>query len=1214
MTGVFALARVSHNLFVALSSFHDLHLTLPCPLCPTNISVASNGIPRGYRRQHKFLVHLQSHFPDLLSRFSGRVPVGYHEAMHCGACGSWLAIMQHSCQASRINPPIPASSLLVLILSPDDEACLHWSISAGRALRQEQLPLPAAIPPTLALPSPPSISAGRALRQEQLPLPAAIPPTLALPSPPTPAHAPCAGSSDIRTTSPFPRLILTRIPSSMDALAPDQATLLLAPPIEPLSDEHVDNRFSIISDDEDDELSALRTQALATLPARTPRFPVVPTPLTIAHLLPGVAPGTLRHDQKIIAEQLLQGTAEAINSVQHHLFVKWRPESCRDNVATENSAFPRAATRGGGPPKGKDRLSLAAQYDLNRSRTFRRISGHESLGKEPLPAVAEHFFPQAVAAPDAAPLLQLLPRFPPIPQPQPWSLDELSQVILRLKNKSPGPDRVSNDMIKRQRTLWPVLLALLNAVLHTAIIPESWKQSRTTLIGKPSCVPDGLTAGHYRPICMQNTTYKLFATLLCERLSRHIDDRISPLQKGFRAGIDGVHANNFLLKAMFAEAQRGKQLLIAILDIRNAFGSIDHTLLLHTLEAIGVDYHTRTLFRNIYASHVTVVDTHPPHECHVRTGILQGDPLSPLLSNLFFDTLTRQIPDSEGYLHASGARTKALQFADDLLIPHHNREGMQVALDHLSRAATALGLTFGVNKCHILATTRGYAQDTGRFFSLQGQTVHHAVTTSVYTYLGVPYGSNISSLSAAQLPYEISRNVADITASALRPWQKLDALRTFVQSKLTFALRETPLSSATLESLKKSVRSLARHAIAAPFFPSKVLHLPVAMGGTGVWDVSLVYHVSSLSGALSLLNSPCPHTRVVARYEAASPPHNLHLPFTPDPSATSFRAASASPWKRLRHAVSVLFRELVECSIHFPEGDWRDTLDTPVTLRFMTDVFDGIGERTQHALLTRIHAQRAAVKTASEAGSRMREILDSPPTLEVISSPQFLSNRGWEFHWAARHWQLRSDRAHHIRCCGVPSTAGHCNSPSCTLRARSVIRRHNDMGKLILTALRSAPHTTAVWESTRLPLTGEPASAEERQKPDLLVENTSTGRVFIFDLAITIHLQDAYDEKITKYQERARQLQRTTGKPTTVHAIILSPWGAVHPKSLDDLALIGVPAHTITTLWKKLICMVCDRSACIFATGASPPSDPDESQRRGRKRRREPAQPARTNY
>ena len=179
--------------------------------------------------------------------------------------------------------------------------------------------------------------------------------------------------------------------------------------------------------------------------------------------------------------------------------------------------------------------------------------------------MAEHLKENVWKYRDLPPLCAT-PIFPPAPiDTSPFKEQELMSALSRLKNrKSPGPDQLPAEIWKyAPREVHKALLAHFNKAFRNAESPRSWKVADIVMIFKGKKKDPTLPAS-YRPISLINSVYKIYACLLHARLKAAIDDRISLVQFGFRAG-RSTSTPLFVLRRLLELHERHQESFFCIL-------------------------------------------------------------------------------------------------------------------------------------------------------------------------------------------------------------------------------------------------------------------------------------------------------------------------------------------------------------------------------------------------------------------------------------------------------------------------------------------------------------------------------------------------------------------------------------------------------------------------------------------------------------------------
>jgi hypothetical protein len=164
----------------------------------------------------------------------------------------------------------------------------------------------------------------------------------------------------------------------------------------------------------------------------------------------------------------------------------------------------------------------------------------------------------------------------------PPTYKEIATAVNRCRaSASPCPiDNLSVIILKR----CPILRTLLHLIIMECWkqrrIPRCWKRSATILIYKKGDTSD---PANFRPITLQPVFYKILAIVMKKRMyeflsNNHYLDKTR--QKGFWPKVDGVGEHTETLTRIMNDAKRHQRsLVISLLDLRNAFGEVQHNLI-----------------------------------------------------------------------------------------------------------------------------------------------------------------------------------------------------------------------------------------------------------------------------------------------------------------------------------------------------------------------------------------------------------------------------------------------------------------------------------------------------------------------------------------------------------------------------------------------------------------------------------------------------------
>ncbi|UYV78796.1 hypothetical protein LAZ67_16002811 [Cordylochernes scorpioides] len=192
------------------------------------------------------------------------------------------------------------------------------------------------------------------------------------------------------------------------------------------------------------------------------------------------------------------------------------------------------------------------------------------------------------------------------------------------------------------------------------------------------------------------------------------------------------------------ESEKRKENRVFV-DLKKAFDTVPHSLLWSKLGELGLDFRFVNLIRNYFEQMTTTVRwnglfTEP---IKIRSGVLQGEPLSPYLFILFVTDLINIFNDSTlpGIYLPNFGTVHLLMYADDIILIGESKINLQIKINMLKKYFETNHLTLNESKSKIMVFRNGGrpAKSDKWFWGDQLLTV-----TSKYLYLGYPLTTTIS--------------------------------------------------------------------------------------------------------------------------------------------------------------------------------------------------------------------------------------------------------------------------------------------------------------------------------------------------------------------------------------------------------------------------------------------------------------------------------------
>ncbi|KAF0691461.1 hypothetical protein As57867_017265, partial [Aphanomyces stellatus] len=271
-------------------------------------------------------------------------------------------------------------------------------------------------------------------------------------------------------------------------------------------------------------------------------------------------------------------------------------------------------------------------------------------------------------------------------------------------NSAPGPNALPFEVLNLAPHKWSLILELVfthQLHRHPRLTPI---QLVSTLVLLHKKGPKSL-AKNYRPISLLNVDVKILTSILANRLQRHIRNIIHYDQQGFIRR-SNIQTNIQRLDDMMQFIKlHSPSSIVALLDFEKAFDRVDHSYLLTVLRHYGFPQVFVDMVRVLFSDRRSkiLVNSHLSKSVRLHRGVLQGDPLSPLLFVIALEPMCQLLRQNPGYGIKTGDTIHTgSYFADDCQLYAANEECLHRQLALVQSFCDKSGFRLNVDKTQIL--------------------------------------------------------------------------------------------------------------------------------------------------------------------------------------------------------------------------------------------------------------------------------------------------------------------------------------------------------------------------------------------------------------------------------------------------------------------------------------------------------------------------------
>ncbi|KAI0530940.1 hypothetical protein KFK09_000488 [Dendrobium nobile] len=271
-----------------------------------------------------------------------------------------------------------------------------------------------------------------------------------------------------------------------------------------------------------------------------------------------------------------------------------------------------------------------------------------------------------------------------------FTKEELTKaVFMQGNNKSPGLDGITMSFFK---FYWKIVedetWKAIDDFFKTGVMFNEWKDTLLILIPK---IKKPILPSNYRPISLCQSTYKLVATMILNRMKSFIANSITEEQAAFLHG-RSISDHCLLAQEVIHKlrmSKRKKGLMAVKLDMEQAYDSMNWGTLSKVLNMFGFPRKMNLLImecvRNVRFSFI--INGKTSKWICAENGIRQGCPLSPYLyilcSQLFSLAMEQRGQGLGIQISHRSNKVSHLLFADAVLLLSHASKGLAIKMNNI---------------------------------------------------------------------------------------------------------------------------------------------------------------------------------------------------------------------------------------------------------------------------------------------------------------------------------------------------------------------------------------------------------------------------------------------------------------------------------------------------------------------------------------------------
>ena len=265
--------------------------------------------------------------------------------------------------------------------------------------------------------------------------------------------------------------------------------------------------------------------------------------------------------------------------------------------------------------------------------------------------------------------------------------------------KSSGFKEISSQCLRDALlALIPQLCYIFNQSIKTCKFPDKWKVATIVPIFKGGNKED---VSNYRPVSLLPVTGKIFEKLIHYQIVNYLDNNefLSNKQNGFRKGRSTLDSIVNFTSDIFENINDSKFTIATFIDLKKAFDTVNHKILLEKLLLAGINGNTLNLISNYLENRFqkTICNGKLSELNKVTCGVPQGSILGPLFFLIYINDLQGILGNNSYHLYADDT---VIYFSDKSVEIAEMK--LQSILDKFSKWCAVNALTVNTSKTKVM--------------------------------------------------------------------------------------------------------------------------------------------------------------------------------------------------------------------------------------------------------------------------------------------------------------------------------------------------------------------------------------------------------------------------------------------------------------------------------------------------------------------------------